>query len=223
MATRDRYQMRQGNLDRMRFIAVEGPIGSGKTTLARRIAAALGAQTILERPEENPFLVRFYQDMERFALPTQLFFLFQRARQLEPIAQGDLFEKTLVSDFLLEKDLLFARLTLSNDELSLYERVYESLRPQAPVPDLVICLHAPTGILMDRIKKRGIGHESSISEEYIARLAEGYTRFFHHYSVAPLLTVHSDTLNFVDRDDDVILLLEKARAMKSRHEFFRVG
>jgi deoxyguanosine kinase len=215
--------MRQGNLDRMRFIAVEGPIGSGKTTLARRIAATLGADTLLERPEENPFLVRFYKDMERFALPTQLFFLFQRARQLHPIAQGDLFEKTVVSDFLLEKDLLFARLTVSNDELSLYERIYESLRPQAPAPDLVICLHAPTRTLLERVKKRGIGHESRISEEYVARLAEGYTRFFHHYTVAPLLTVHSDTLNFVDKDEDVTLLLEKARAMKSRHEFFRVG
>lgn len=215
--------MWQGMLDRMRFIAVEGPIGSGKTTLARRIAIALGAQTVLERPDENPFLARFYSDMARYALPTQLFFLFQRARQLEPIAQRDLFHQAVVSDFLLEKDSLFARLTLSNDELALYERIYESIRPQAPVPDLVIYLHAPTRTLMERVKKRGINYESEISEEYLAMLSEGYTRFFHHYSAAPLLTVNSDTLNFVDRDEDVKLLLDKVRAMKSRHEFFRVG
>ncbi len=215
--------MRPGNLDRMRFIAVEGPIGSGKTTLARRIASMLSANTILERPDDNPFLRRFYHDMGRYALPTQLFFLFQRARQLEQVAQRDLFEQTVVSDFLLEKDPLFARLTLSNDELALYERIYESLRPQAAAPDLVIYLHAPTRTLMERVKKRGIGYETEISEEYLALLAEGYTRFFHHYSAAPLLTVNSETLNFVDRNDDVGLLLEKVRAMRSRREFFRVG
>ena len=215
--------MRPGNLDRMRFIAVEGPIGSGKTTLARRIASMLSANTILERPDENPFLKRFYHDMGRYALPTQLFFLFQRARQLEQVAQRDLFEQTLVSDFILEKDPLFARLTLSNDELALYERIYASLRPHAAVPDLVIYLHAPTRTLMERVKKRGVGYEMGIDEEYLALLAEGYTRFFHHYSAAPLLTVNSETLNFVDRSDDVGLLLEKVRAMKSRREFFRVG
>lgn len=210
-------------MDRLRYIAVEGPIGVGKTSLAKRLAARLGAEVLLEQPAENPFLGRFYRDMTRYALPTQLFFLFQRARQLEPLAQLDLFGRPVVADFLLEKDPLFARITLSGDELALYQRIYDSLRPQAPSPDLVLYLQAPARTLRERVRRRANDYERDVSEEYLELLAEGYTRFFHHYSAAPLLVVNSQTLNFVERESDFELLLERVRGMRSRREYFNLG
>lgn len=208
---------------KFRHVVVEGPIGAGKTTLARRLGARLSADLILEQPAENPFLSRFYQDMARYALPTQLFFLFQRARMLEPLAQPDMFGRAVVADFLLDKDPLFARLTLSADELALYLKIYEALRPQAPVPDLVIYLQAQPGTLIERVKRRAAGFERGISEEYLAMLAESYARFFYHYSAAPVLIVNSENLNFVERDRDFELLVERMRAMRSRREFFNLG
>ena len=210
-------------MDRIRYLVVEGPIGAGKTTLARRLGARLSADLVLEDPEENPFLSRFYQDMARFALPTQLFFLFQRSRMLEPLAQPDMFGRPAVGDFLLDKDPLFARLTLSEDELGLYQKIYDTLRPRTPTPDLVIYLQAATGTLVERVKRRAAGYERGISEEYLALLAESYARFFHHYSVAPLLIVNSENLNFVARDADFELLVGRLLAMKSRREFFSLG
>lgn len=210
-------------MDRLRYVVVEGPIGAGKTTLARRLAASLGAELLLEQPEENPFLARFYQDMARYALPTQLFFLFQRSRQLEPLAQLDMFSRATVSDFLLDKDPLFARITLGGDELALYERIYESLRPRAPVPDLVVYLQARPDVLLERVKKRAAAFERGISDEYLAVLAESYARFFHHYGAAPVLTVNCENLNFVDREADFALLLSRMRGMKSRREYFNLG
>jgi len=210
-------------MQRLRYIAVEGPIGSGKTSLARRLAARLGADLLLEQPADNPFLARFYQDMARYALPTQLFFLFQRARQLEPLAQPDMFGRATVADFLLDKDPLFARITLSGDELALYQRIYESLRPQAPVPDLVIYLQAQPQVLIERVRRRAAEFERGIGEEYLALLAEGYARFFYHYAAAPVLIVNSENLNFVERDADFDLLLGRLRAMKSRREYFNLG
>ncbi len=207
----------------LRYIAVEGPIGAGKTSLARRLAERLGADSLLELPAENPFLARFYQDMARYALPTQLFFLFQRARQLEPLVQPDMFGRAIVADFLIDKDPLFARATLSGDELALYQKIYDTVRPQAPAPDLVIYLQAPADTLVERVRRRGAGYERGISEEYLAVLAESYTRFFYHYSAAPVLIVNSANLNFVAREADFELLVERMRSMKSQREFFNLA
>ncbi len=210
-------------LGRFGHIVVEGPIGAGKTSLARRLAARLSADLVLEQPAENPFLARFYQDMPRYALPTQLFFLFQRARMLEPLAQPDMFGRAVVADFLIDKDPLFARLTLSGDELALYQKIYESLRPQAPAPDLVVYLQAQPATLVERVKRRAAGFERGIGEEYLSLLAESYARFFYHYAAAPLLIVNSENLNFVERDADFELLVERMRGMKTRREFFSLG
>ena len=210
-------------MERLQYIAVEGPIAAGKTSLATRLAERLGADPVLERPEDNPFLSRFYQDMARYALPTQIFFLFQRARQLEPLAQLDLFARPVVADFLIDKDPLFARVTLSGDEYVLYQKVYDSLRPQAPVPDLVIYLQAQPGTLVERIRRRAAGYERGIGEDYLALLAENYARFFHHYSAAPVLIVNSENLNFVAREADFELLVDRIRGMKTRREFFSLG
>jgi len=208
---------------RHRYIAIEGPIGAGKTTLARRLAARLDAEAVLEQPGENPFLARFYQDMARYALPTQLFFLFQRVRQLEPLAQADLFGRPVVADFLIDKDPLFARATLSADELVLYQKIYDAVRPQSPTPDLVIYLQARPATLIERVRKRAAGYERGVSEDYLALLAESYARFFHYYADTPLLIVNSENLNFVARDADFNLLVERLLAMKSPREFFSVG
>jgi deoxyadenosine/deoxycytidine kinase len=209
--------------DRWRHIVVEGPIGAGKTSLARRLADRFGAQTVLEDPQANPFLERFYRDSARYALPTQLFFLFQRVAQLRDLAQRDLFESAAVGDFLLEKDPLFARLTLSDDELALYRQIFDSLKPQAPAPDLVIYLQAQPDTLVERVRKRGVPIEASISEEYLRALADAYSRFFHHFDAAPLLIVNTEHLNPVDRDADLELLVQHLASMRGRREFFNLA
>ena len=210
-------------MDKFRYLVVEGPIGAGKTTLAKRLAARLSADLVLEQPADNPFIARFYQDMARYALPTQLFFLFQRTRMIEPLKQPDMFARPAVADFLLDKDLLFARVTLSGEEFTLYQKIYDALAPQAPTPDLVIYLQAQPAVLIERVRRRAAGFERGISEEYLALLAESYARFFYHYAAAPLLIVNSENLNFVERDADFELLVSRVRAMKSRREFFNLG
>ncbi|HEX6929293.1 MAG TPA: deoxynucleoside kinase [Gammaproteobacteria bacterium] len=203
-----------------RYLVVEGPIGVGKTSLARRLAAHFGSDLVLEQAEENPFLERFYRDPRHFALPAQLFFLFQRARQIQAMRQDDLFAPVRVADFLLEKDALFAELTLAPDELSLYRQTYEHLSIDAPKPDLVIYLQAPADVLMHRVRKRGIGYEQDIESAYLEKLADAYTRFFHNYSASPLLIVNAREINPVDRDADFQQLLRAVETAKSGRHYF---
>jgi deoxyadenosine/deoxycytidine kinase len=209
--------------DKYRYIVVEGPIGVGKTTLARAISEASGASLMLEDPDANPFLPRFYENADRYALPTQLFFLFQRIDQLAALNQSDLFKRATVADFMLEKDALFARLNLKDDELKLYEQIYTHLHPQAPVPDLVIYLQAAPDTLVERVQRRGAAYEKSIPDPYLIALAETYTRFFYQYVAAPLLIVNSDRMNFVDSQDDLALLMERINGMRGPREFFNLG
>ncbi len=203
-----------------RFIVVEGPIGAGKTTLARLLSEHMRTRLLLEDAASNPFLAKFYQDPERHALPTQLFFLFQRAEQMRGLLQDDLFQHGTVSDFLLDKDPLFAQLNLSDDEFRLYREIYHHLQPQAPRPDLVIYLQAPVEAMMDRIVQRKIDYEQTITLNYLARLAESYSQFFHHYEAAPLLIVNSENFNFSGQPKDFELLLEKIASMRGGREFF---
>ncbi len=209
--------------EKYRYIVIEGPIGAGKTSLARVMSEQAGGSALLEDPDSNPFLPGFYQDSARYALPTQLFFLLQRANQVRALRQPDLFSGLTIADFMLDKDLLFARLTLNDDEFALYRQVYAQLKPQAPVPDLVIYLQASTETLIERVRRRGVSYERSISDNYLARLAESYARFFYQYDASPVLIVNSDNLNFVDQPGDFALLLQRVAAMRGPREFFSMG
>ncbi|HTS23043.1 MAG TPA: deoxynucleoside kinase [Casimicrobiaceae bacterium] len=210
-------------LAKCRYLVVEGPIGAGKTSLARALARRLDAEALLEAPEDNPFLARFYADMPRYALPTQLNFLFQRVDQLRGLAQLDLFARPTVADFLLDKDPLFAQLNLSEDEFALYEKIYSHLKPQTPTPDLVVYLQAPVATLVARVHKRGVDYERSIPEVYLARLADAYSRYFYQYDEAPLLIVNSERLNFVDDTEHFELLVSRIAGMRGRREFFNLS
>lgn len=203
-----------------RYIAVEGPIGVGKTSLVRRLADTFNYEMMLEQPEENPFLERFYQNPRHHALSTQLFFLFQRARQLQELRQEDLFEPGRVADFLIDKDLLFAQLTLDPDEFKLYMQVYQHLTLDAPTPDLVIYLQAPTPVLLNRIQKRGIPAEQQIDADYLDRLNESYTSFFHYYEQSPLLIVNSTELDLVESEEDYQQLVSQITAAPQGVHYF---
>jgi len=206
-----------------RLIVVEGPIGVGKTSLARRLAQSMSAQLILEQADQNPFLERFYRNPRAAAFQTQLFFLFQRSRQLEELRQADLFDAVRVADYLLEKDRLFARVTLDDSEYALYERVYERVVVDAPKPDLVIYLQAPVDVLFDRIAKRGVRHEQFIERRYLERLSESYARFFHAYDAAPLLIVNAASIDPVGNEADYRQLFAHLSKIRRGRHFFNPG
>lgn len=211
------------DLEKCHYIVVEGPIGAGKTSLAKLLSTHLKAELLLEKPEENPFLQRFYEDIPRYALPTQLTFLFQRVDQVRPLSQADLFKRATVADFLFDKDPLFARLNLNDDEFNLYDKIFAHLKPQTATPDLVIYLQAPLTTLLERVQKRGQAFERQINDHYLARLAQAYLNFFHRFDAAPLLIVNSEHLNFVQSEQHFSLLLERIQGMRSKREFFSLG
>lgn len=202
------------------YIAVEGPIGVGKTSLARRLADTLGAQGVFEEAEANPFLPRFYREPREAALPTQLSFLFQRARKLETLAQSDLFTPARVADFVLEKDLLFAEVTLDDAELALYQEVYRRVAPRAPRPDLVVYLQAPVDVLMKRIASRGRDFERPVTRDYLERVAEAYARFFHHYTQSRVLIVNASAVDLVHGEEDYRQLLEQIKGARGNRIYF---
>ena len=203
-----------------RYIVVEGPIGVGKTSLAKRLAESFDSDLILEEANENPFLERFYRNRRSAALPTQLFFLFQRARKIEEIRQSDLFSPVRISDFLMEKDRLFAQLNLDSNELSLYDQVYQTLELDPPTPDLVVYLQAPPNVLLHRVASRGAPYDQFIDAAYLGRLGEAYARFFHEYDAAPLLIVNATAIDPVHRDSDYQELLSVISRIKRGRHFF---
>lgn len=202
------------------YIVIEGPIGVGKTTLAKKLAASFDSDLMLEGAAENPFMAKFYENPRTAALPTQLFFLLQRTRQMQEFRQGDMFSPVHVSDFLMEKDRLFAELTLDDDELKLYEQVYEQLTFDVPVPDLVIYLQAPVEVLLARVNHRGIKHERLIEAAYLQRISESYIDFFYHYNKAPLLIVNAAEIDFANNEKDYQQLLERLINIKNGRHYF---
>jgi deoxyguanosine kinase len=206
-----------------RFVVVEGPIGSGKSTLARLLAERFGGALILENANDNPFLPQFYRDMKRYALATQMFFLFQRVNQLAAIKQPDLFDGKTVADYMLAKDMLFAKLTLDDNEYQLYAQLYNHLKPQAPTPDLVIYLQASVDQLLQRIARRGRPMERGISAEYLARLSDSYTQHFYDYNESPLLIVNSDRFNFADNTEHFDMLVKRIDNIRGGKEYMNAA
>jgi deoxyguanosine kinase len=209
-------------LSELRYVAIEGAIGSGKTSLARKLAERMRAELVLEKPNENPFLERFYADRSRYALATQLNFLFQRADQVKALAQPGLFAQQIVADFLLDKDPIFARLTLSDDEFALYTKIYDHLQPQSPAPDLLIVLQASVDTLLTRVERRGIRYERAIDTDYLHRLSEAYVQHFHHYDRSPVLFVNTEGLNFVDVSAHLDLLVSHIENLRGPRAFVNV-
>lgn len=207
-------------LEGPRFVVVEGPIGVGKTSLAKRLSQSFASELILEGADENPFLERFYRNRRQAALPTQLYFLLQRAQQIERLRQRDLFAPVRVADFLIEKDRLFAELNLDAMELGLYNEVAAKLDLDPPKPDLVIYLQAPASVLLQRLARRGIAYEQYIETQYLEKLGDAYARFFHHYTAAPLLIVNAASIDPIHRESDYEELLATITSIKRGRHFF---
>lgn len=205
---------------RHKYISIEGAIGAGKTSLAQILAERTRSKLVLERLEENPFLSRFYEDRMKYSFQAQLFFLLTRYGQQRELLQQDLFYDCVICDYLFAKDRIFAYLNLTEDELLLYEHIYDFLDDAIPKPDLVIYLQASTDVLMERIKRRGREYERKISQEYIRDLNERYNSFFFHYSQAPLLVVNTDNLDFIHDERDLMELVEEIRRMKGGKEYY---
>ena len=208
------------NDNKPQFIVVEGPVGVGKTTLARRLSESFNTELLLEGADENPFLTEFYSSKKNVAFQTQLFFLFQRAQQMQDLQQADMFRPVHVADFIMEKDRLFAELTLDEEEFKLYQQIYQHLTIDAPVPDLVIYLQASVDVLKKRISHRGRDYERTMNSEYLNRLNESYARFFHDYTQSPLLIVNAEEIDLVNNENDYKLLLEQIRKVKSGRHYF---
>ena len=202
------------------YIAIEGPIGVGKTSLSKRLAESFNHELLLEKSEENPFLDRFYKEPKQYALSTQLFFLLQRAQQLQELRQEDMFQPLRIADFLIDKDQLFAKENLDPDEYALYLNVYNHLTVDAPTPNLVIYLQAPTDVLLDRIRKRGIHSEQLIERDYLENLNNAYTEFFHYYDKAPLLIINTSEINLVTNDEDYQRLIRHVASSPAGTNFF---
>lgn len=202
------------------YIAIDGPIGVGKTSLARRLAEDLNGQLILEQPQENPFIEKFYQDPEKMALPTQLCFLFQRTKLLQNTPQSDLFHHCRIADFILDKDVLFAEATLDADELDLYKQVYTNMAIDAPKPDLVVYLQAPTEILIQRIRQRDNDYENLIQSEYLKKIADAYARYFHYFNECPLLIVNASGLDVVNNETDYQQLKSRILDVQPGRHYF---
>jgi deoxyadenosine/deoxycytidine kinase len=203
-----------------RYIVVEGPIGVGKTHLVKRLAESFSGTTLLEEPEHNPFLEKFYLHPKQSALPTQLSFLMQRVKLSTAVQQDDLFNDLQIADFMVEKDRLFAQITLDDDELALYNMVYDSLTMQHRSPDLVIYLQAPLSVLKTRVSQRGIGYEQRIEDAYLQRLVDSYADFFHYYDAAPLLIVNAEQIDLTNSEQDYQNLLEQIRTLQSGRQYY---
>ena len=203
-----------------RFVAIEGPVGVGKTSLAQRLADHVGGKLILEEPENNPFLKNFYLDPKSNALPTELSFLFQRAKQMESINQEDLFSDISIADFLFEKDCIFSELNLNTEELNLYKQVKKSLQIDPPNPDLVIYLQAPVDVLIARIKNRPSSVDSLIDSNYLEKLTDSYAKFFYYYDDAPLLVVNAESIDPIHNDEHFNMLYEEVVSVKYGKHFF---
>jgi deoxyadenosine/deoxycytidine kinase len=210
----------KGSKNLPQYLVIEGPIGVGKTTLAKKLAGLLNYPLLLEPVTENPFLDRFYAEGASQALPTQLFFLLQRAKQVQDMPGNDLLERTLITDFMIEKDDLFATLTLDPAELDLYRQIHSSLQLVPPKPDLVIYLQAPARVLQQRVFRRGIDFEQSIHIDYLDALADSYTEFFHYYDEAPVLIVNAAEIDFANNDEHFNALLDQILHMEGTRQFF---
>jgi deoxyadenosine/deoxycytidine kinase len=203
-----------------RYIAIEGPIGVGKTALAKRLAESLDAHLVLEEFEQNPFLERFYRDGRSAALPAQMFFLFARARQIEDMRQSDMFASTRISDYLFTRDRLFAELNLDSEELKLYEQIVDNLDVDPPVPDLVIYLQASVDVLLERLARRNSNYDRYVDRAYLEKLTDAYARFFHAYDEGPLLIVNASQIDPVNNDADFKQLFQQIERTTGGRHFF---